>query len=202
MTSKSSKWLNDYLTDDYLFQQIRNDHYESMDLFFKRYYEKLCRFGLTYETNLCLIEEKVADIFIELWKNRKSLDKVSNPKSYIYVIAKNRLLKADKFENRHQQLNENHLGTTMNYPSREEEIIAIETKNINTMLISAILKHVPIKSRQVFELSRIDGLKYKEIAELLNISSKTVESHIVLAMRQIREALLSPKIKEIINEHN
>jgi RNA polymerase sigma-70 factor (ECF subfamily) len=70
------------------------------------------------------------------------------------------------------------------------------------MLISAILKHVPIKSRQVFELSRIDGLKYKEIAELLNISSKTVESHIVLAMRQIREALLSPKIKEIINEHN
>jgi RNA polymerase sigma-70 factor (ECF subfamily) len=173
-----------------------------MELFFKRYYEKLCRFGLAYETNLCVVEEKVADIFIELWKNRKSLDKITNPKSYIYVIAKNRLIKVDKFEYLQQPLNENQFGNTMNFPSREEEIIDAEKKEINSILISAILKHVSKKSRQVFELSRIDGLKYKEIAEVLNISSKTVENHIALAIRQISEALLLPKIKKIINKHN
>jgi RNA polymerase sigma-70 factor (ECF subfamily) len=90
----------------------------------------------------------------------------------------------------------------MNFPSREEEIIDAEKKEINSILISAILKHVSKKSRQVFELSRIDGLKYKEIAEVLNISSKTVENHITLAIRQISEALLLPKIKKIINKHN
>ncbi|MCG9793535.1 RNA polymerase sigma factor [Flavobacterium algicola] len=202
MNNKSKKIFSDAISDDYLLQQIRNDDYKSMELFFKRYYEKLCRFGLSYETNSCLVEEKVADIFIELWKNRKSLDKVNNPKSYIYVIAKNRLRKVDKFEYFHQTLDEHQIGRTVSFPSREDEIIDDEKKESSSKLIRAILNDIPKKSRQAFELSRIDGLKYKEIAEILNISPKTVENHIALTMRLISEALSLLKIKKILNEHN
>jgi RNA polymerase sigma factor (sigma-70 family) len=182
-------------SDDYLFQQIRNGKYEAMELFFNRYYTPLCRFGLSYEKNACLVEEKVADIFIQLWNNRNILDKIKNPKSYIYVVVKNSLKTVRKSEPFHQQIDETKTNNTFFSPSREEEIIENEQKKINTNLIREILDVIPKKSRQAFELSRIDGLKYKEISVILNISPKTVENHIAIALKHISKALASYKEK-------
>jgi RNA polymerase sigma factor (sigma-70 family) len=182
-------------SDDYLFQQIRNGKYEAMELFFNRYYTPLCRFGLSYEKNTCLVEEKVADIFIQLWNNRNILDKIKNPKSYIYVVVKNSLKTVRKSEPFHQQIDETKTNNTFFSPSREEEIIENEQKKINTNLIREILDVIPKKSRQAFELSRIDGLKYKEISVILNISPKTVENHIAIALKHISKALASYKEK-------
>lgn len=184
---------SDCFSDDYLFQQIRNDQYEAMELFFNRYYTPLCRFGLSYEKNACLVEEKVADIFIQLWNNRNILDKIKNPKSYIYVVVKNSLKTVKKSEPFHQQIDETKTNNTLFSPSREEEIIENEQKDINTNLIREILDVIPKKSRQAFELSRIDGLKYKEISVILNVSPKTVENHIAIALKHISRALASYK---------
>ncbi|MGO4819013.1 RNA polymerase sigma factor [Flavobacterium sp. W22_SRS_FP1] len=182
-------------SDDYLFQQIRNGKYEAMELFFNRYYTPLCRFGLTYENNACIVEEKVADIFIQLWNNRNILDKIKNPKSYIYVVVKNSLKTVRKSEQFHQQIDETINSNSMFSPSREQEIIENEQKEINTNLIREILDVIPKKSRQAFELSRIDGLKYKEISLILNVSPKTVENHIAIALKYISRALDSYKEK-------
>ncbi|MFT5251620.1 MAG: RNA polymerase sigma-70 factor (family 1) [Flavobacteriales bacterium] len=184
-------------SDDYLFQQIRNGKYEAMGLFFNRYYTPLCRFGLTYEKNSCLVEEKVADIFIQLWNNRNILDKIKNPKSYIYVVVKNSLKTVRKSEQFHQQIDETNPNNTLISPSREEEIIENEQKKINTNLIREILDVIPKKSRQAFELSRIDGLKYKEISLILNVSPKTVENHIAIALKHISKALAAYKEKSV-----
>jgi RNA polymerase sigma factor (sigma-70 family) len=184
-------------SDDYLFQQIRNGKYEAMELFFNRYYTPLCRFGLSYEKNACLVEEKVADIFIQLWNNRNILDKIKNPKSYIYVVVKNNLKTVRKSEPFHQQIDETISNNSMFSPSREQEIIENEQKEINTNLIQEILDVIPKKSRQAFELSRIDGLKYKEISVILNVSPKTVENHIAIALKYITRALASYKEKSV-----
>jgi RNA polymerase sigma-70 factor (family 1) len=190
---------SDCFSDDYLFHQIRNGQYEAMELFFNRYYTPLCRFGLSYESNPCLVEEKVADIFIQLWNNRNILDKIKNPKSYIYVIVKNSLKTARKSEMFHQQIDEAKTITSQFSPSREQEIIENEQKDMNTNLIREILDGIPKKSRQAFELSRIDGLKYKEIAEILNISPKTVENHMSIALKYISRALESYKKRGLLN---
>jgi len=190
---------NDCFSDDYLFQQIRNGQYEAMELFFNRYYTPLCRFGLSYESNSCLVEEKVADIFIQLWNNRNILDKIKNPKSYIYVVVKNSLKAARKSEQFHQQIDETKTINNMVSPSREQEIIENEQKEMNTNLIREILDIIPKKSRQAFELSRIDGLKYKEISEILNVTPKTVENHIAIALKYISKALLSYKKRGLLN---
>jgi RNA polymerase sigma-70 factor (ECF subfamily) len=189
----------DCFSDDYLFHQIRNGQYEAMELFFNRYYTPLCRFGLSYESNPCLVEEKVADIFIQLWNSRNILDKIKNPKSYIYVIVKNSLKTARKSELFRQQIDETKTVTGLFSPSREQEIIENEQKDMNTNLIREILDGIPKKSRQAFELSRIDGLKYKEIAEILNISPKTVENHIAVALKYISRALESYKKRGLLN---
>ncbi|MEZ7500724.1 sigma-70 family RNA polymerase sigma factor [Flavobacterium sp. Arc3] len=189
---------SDCFSDDYLFQQIRNGQYEAMELFFNRYYTPLCRFGLSYESNSCLVEEKVADIFIQLWNNRNLLDKIKNPKSYIYVVVKNSLKTVRKSEQFHQQIDESKTNNTMFSPSREQEIIENEQKEINTNLIREILDVIPKKSRQAFELSRIDGLKYKEISIILNVTPKTVENHIAIALKYISKALDSHKKDRVI----
>jgi RNA polymerase sigma-70 factor (ECF subfamily) len=188
---------SDCFSDDYLFQQIRNGQYEAMELFFNRYYTPLCRFGLSYESNSCLVEEKVADIFIQLWNNRNILDKIKNPKSYIYVVVKNSLKTVRKSEPFHQQIDETKTINSMFSPSREQEIIENEQKEMNTNLISEILDVIPKKSRQAFELSRIDGLKYKEISVILNVTPKTVENHIAIALKYISRALASYKEKRV-----
>lgn len=190
---------SDCFSDDYLFQQIRNGQYEAMELFFNRYYMPLCRFGMSYESNSCLVEEKVADIFIQLWTNRNILDKIKNPKSYIYVIVKNSLKTAHKSEQFYQQIDETKPINSMFSPSREQEIIENEQKEMKTNLIREILDIIPKKSREAFELSRIDGLKYKEIAEILNVTPKTVENHIALALKYISKALESYKKEGVLN---
>ncbi|EIA08579.1 RNA polymerase sigma factor [Flavobacterium frigoris] len=189
---------SDCFSDDYLFQQIRNGQYEAMELFFNRYYTPLCRFGLSYESNACLVEEKVADIFIQLWNNRNILDKIKNPKSYIYVVVKNSLKTVRKSEPFHQQIDETKTINSMFSPSREQEIIEDEQKEFNTNLIREILDVIPKKSRQAFELSRIDGLKYKEISVILNVTPKTVENHIAIALKYISRALESHKKESVI----
>ena len=190
---------SDCFSDDYLFQQIQNGQYEAMQLFFNRYYTPLCRFGSNYESNPCLVEEKVADIFIQLWTNRNILNKIKNPKSYIYVIVKNSLKTVRKSEQFHQQIDEEKTINFMFSPSREQEIIENEQKEMNTNLIREILDVIPKKSRQAFELSRIDGLKYKEIAEILNVTPKTVENHIAIALKYISKALESYKKRGLLN---
>ena len=190
---------SDCFTDDYLFQQIQNGQYEAMQLFFNRYYTPLCRFGSNYESSPCLVEEKVADIFIQLWTNRNILDKIKNPKSYIYVVVKNSLKTVRKSEQFHQQIDEEKTINFMFSPSREQEIIENEQKEINTNLIREILDVIPRKSRQAFELSRIDSLKYKEIAEILNVTPKTVENHIAIALKYISKALESYKKRGLLN---
>ena len=187
---------SDCFSDDYLFQQIRNGQYQAMELFFNRYYIPLCRFGLSYESNSCLVEEKVADIFIQLWNNRNILDKIKNPKSYIYVVVKNSLKTVRKSEQFHQQIDETKTNNSMFSPSREQEIIENEEKEIITNLIREILDVIPKKSRQAFELSRIDGLKYKEISVILNVTPKTVENHISIALKCISKALGTYKKEE------
>lgn len=190
---------SDCFSDDYLFQQIRNGQYEAMELFFNRYYRPLCRFGMSYESNSCLVEEKVADIFIQLWTNRNILNKIKNPKSYIYVIVKNSLKTARKSEQFYQQIDETKPINSMFSASREQEIIENEQKEMKINLIREILDIIPKKSRQAFELSRIDGLKYKEIAEILNVTPKTVENHIALALKYISKALESYKKEGVLN---
>ena len=171
--------------DLFLFEQIQEGDTKALDVFFKKYYDKLCRFGVLFESNIHVIEEKVDDVFIQLWSNRDQLNKIKNPKSYIYAILKNDLLRIkNNYQTRPLQ-NDDQLNSSNLHPSIEDEIIANEQKEINKNVIKNVLESIPKRTRQIFEMSRIDGFKYKEISELLAISPKTVENHIGLALRHI-----------------
>lgn len=175
--------------DRELFCKISEGQYVALEVLFNKYYDALCRFGLSYEQNIAIVEEKISDVFILLWNKRKDLKKIDKPKSYIYVIAKNSLKKQLKTHQFHRSLDGDHSPYIPFSPSKEEEMIDQEQKEITTHLINSILGSIPKKSRRIFELSRIDGFKYKEISEIVNLSPRTVENHIALAMRYIGKGL-------------
>lgn len=177
--------------DMLLFKKINKGDYEAITLLFKKYYKDLCNFGKTYETNIHVIEEKVADVFIALWDNKNKLNEINNPKSYLYVIVKNNLRKITTTHYVDTIRINNHFKT----PSIEDEIIIKEQMEINKNIITNILDDIPKRTRQVFELSRIDGFKYKEISELLEISPKTVENHMGLALKYINKSMSKYKNK-------
>ncbi|EIJ40656.1 MULTISPECIES: RNA polymerase sigma factor [Flavobacteriaceae] len=168
------------------FCKISKGEYASLEVIFDKYYDDLCRFGLSYESNIAIVEEKISDVFILLWNKRKQLKKIEKPKSYIYVIAKHSLLKKTKISQLHYSLDGSYSQDVPFSPSIEDEMIDQEQEEINTQLIQSILGRIPQKSRRVFELSRIDGFKYKDISEILDLSPRTVENHIALAMKHIR----------------
>lgn len=175
-------------SDHHLFQQIAEGKDSAMNELFRKYYHRLCKFGRMFENNCAIIEEKVADVFIQLWNNRQNLNHIKNPKVYIYVCAKNSFKKISTYDQVHQSFeNELLLPLDALLPSIEDDIIQREQQESMKETIKTVLDKIPKKSRKVFELSRINGLKYKEISQLLGISSKTVEIHMATAMRVIRK---------------
>ena len=78
-------------------------------------------------------------------------------------------------------------------PCIEQEVIAQEQREMYVRKIQEILDHIPKKSRQIFEMNKLDELKYKEISEILGVSVKTVESHMAIALRTIRNMVVKNK---------
>jgi len=150
---------------------------------FDLYYSQVRNF-LYYKTSQAELSEDVAqDAFVKLWETRSGIDK-SSLKAYLFTIANNLMinkLKREqlrfKFLNRSVQKNEN---VTPQY--------LVEMQEFDEKL-QATLAKIPDGAREVFLMNRIDGLKYREIAEMLGLSMKAVEKRMSRALSILREDL-------------
>ncbi|NAY91427.1 RNA polymerase sigma-70 factor [Muricauda sp. JGD-17] len=121
-----------------------------------------------------LAEEMVQEVFIKIWEKREGLDQVDNFKGYLYRIAKNRVF--DEFKRIAREAisdevpDENRLASSNNtdYPIRKEQLDS---------LLEQTLDKLPEQQQYIFKLSREEGLTYREIAEIVNLSPFTVKTH-------------------------
>ncbi len=166
---------------------------QAFDSLFRKYYEVLCRFALTITHSETDAEECVQDVFVRLWENRKQLKKVDNFKSYLFKSTYNQCLWLLK-KRKTQALCENKYAL-----NRPTNLSAEEDKNWEAFrpFIQAAVNNLPDKCRQIFLLRRYEGLSNSEIAEYLNISTKTVENQLSIAITKLRTEL-KPHIKHLI----
>lgn len=131
-------------------------------------------------------EEVVQDVFYNIWKNRESLRISNNWQSYLYrAVYNNSMMQLRKIRREHpmeDQLNF-HLQQHAADPAE-----SMEYEEISAM-ISKTLEDLPERTREIFELNRQEGLKYREIAERLSISVKTVEANMGKALKALRTSL-------------
>ncbi|QSE98059.1 RNA polymerase sigma-70 factor [Fulvivirga lutea] len=149
---------------------------------FKEHFGGLTAFAVKYVQDVDEAKEVVHDAFIKLWEKHKGLEPDTNYKSYLYTSVRNRCLNKIRDRKKVVPISEANEELTADSTS------TIETKELERE-ISYALNTLPNKCRKVFELSRVEELKYSEIAERMDISVKTVEAQMSKALRLMREHL-------------
>lgn len=152
---------------------------ELMDI----YYVQLVYFAFNILNSREDAEEIVQDVFITMWNDREKIDVKYSIKSYLYTSVKNRVINYTKSKFSRIKKSEEKLSDNIEIIYEET---GIEAKELKVIIKNAIV-NLPEKCRLIFCLSRNTGLTYKEIASELNISVNTVENHMVLALKRIRE---------------
>jgi len=155
---------------------------------YRYYYKKLVQFSKSIVRTNELAEEVVEDVFIKLWCNRVSIHEIQNLNVYLYIAVKNTSLNTLSQKARQlisapfDFLNiefENELGKP------DDLLITAEMMQRMQQAIDAL----PPRCKMIFKLIREDGLKYKEVAEILNISVNTIDAQMAIAVKKICTSL-------------
>jgi RNA polymerase sigma-70 factor (family 1) len=166
---------------------IEHDDYKAFEDIFKNSYYSLCNFSNKLVHSRELAEEVVDDVFYNLWKNRKKIQINTSFKSYLLTAVKNRSLDyLRKLKKERNLAIENAAGIACNQ-SIASETMAFEELSRK---IEKAIQALPKQCKLIFLLSRDQELKYKEIAEMLNISIKTVDTQMGRALKHLRQNVL------------
>lgn len=152
---------------------------------FDRYYKILSLFAFRYVEDLDTAKEIVQDLFVYLFEHRDSLVITTSLKSYLYHSVRNRCLNHLK----HNKINQQHLDRQEPVASDENDPEAIFRETELEYRIYQVISNLPSRCRQIFRMSRMEGMKNSEIATAMNISVRTVETQISRALKTLREKL-------------
>ena len=170
-------------TDSNFLSKINDNDEIAFNHVFDTYYVPLCFFANKYLNDIDQARSLVQQVFVDLWTKRHKLSIHYSPKSYLYHAVKNRCIDFLRKEKPSEQLSESH-ENILTLPFQD----LMEEAELNDRINSAI-NSLPEKCREIFLLCRYEDLKYAQIAERLNISIKTVEMQISIALKKLRKKI-------------
>ena len=154
---------------------------------FVLYHSKLVQFSTSITHSKESAEEVVSDVFLKIWNTRINLTRIENFHLYVYIVTKNAsincLLRQKK--NKAFSLDETVVEFRSIYSDPEQLMITGEMFR----RLSNAINGLPPKCRMIFKLIKEDGLKHKEVAQLLNLSIKTVENQMTIALRKVGQSI-------------
>jgi RNA polymerase sigma-70 factor (ECF subfamily) len=148
------------------------------------YFPKVKYFIFGFVKSSAIAEELSQDVFMKIWENFDKIIFIECRDAYIYRIARNIALDHITQRNKEKESYGNNLKLSENN-SIEEEIDAKELQ----LLIELTVNSMPPQRKKVYKLSRIEGISNDNIAKKLNISKKTVENHLNIALNKIRKTI-------------
>jgi RNA polymerase sigma-70 factor (ECF subfamily) len=156
----------------------------SFELIYKKFRPALMGFAMSITRSLPDAEEVVNDVFVGIWERHSEMLSDPGLKSYLFRSVKNRCLNNIK----RQRLPFDEMPDEMPVASKDHGALdQLEAKEMSER-ITLVIDKLPTKCKQVFLLSRMHEMSYKEIAELMDISPKTVENQIGIALKFLRES--------------
>lgn len=175
----------DLTEDKDLYIKLRAGDEQAFQTLFRKYYSSLCRFAHQFLKDREQAEEAVQDMFVKIWEKRETLNIDTSVKNYFFRSIRNHCLNQIQHEKIKKQ-----------YETRMLDLARQETETepffLEVDLIRRIEKSIdslPPKRKEIFRLNREEGMKYKEIAETLDLSIKTIEAQMGLALKHLREEL-------------
>ena len=161
---------------------------KAFSIFFDLYYTRLMNLAMLYLPQYEQAEEIVSNVFLKILENREKLKTVTNIKGYLFIMVKNaslNYLKSKKRDNGNYRIDDikDHLSTDFIDP--EKKLINDDLR----MALNMAIHRLPPKRRMVFKLVKDEGLSYKEAAAILDLSDRTIEVHLKLAIQDLRKLL-------------
>jgi RNA polymerase sigma-70 factor (ECF subfamily) len=147
----------------------------------------LLQFAISITHSKQLSEEIVSDVFIKIWQKRQQLDKIDNLPYYLFTAVKNHAINEFHKQKKNPSLAINEMAVEFRSIYHDPEQKLISEEMIRRIQIS--ISQLPPRCQLIFKLIKEDGLKYKEVAELLHLSVKTIENQMTLAIKKIGAAL-------------
>lgn len=149
--------------------------------------DELFFFALGFLRKKEIAEEIVSDVFVKTWENRKELWRINNLKAYLFVSVKNACLSHLRKEKKDKVISIDGTDDFWFAPVEGPESEMIDKEEMEQ--IHRAIEQLPPKCKLAFTLAKINGMKYKEIAEVMNVSEKTVNNHLVYAIKKITDML-------------
>jgi len=155
-------------------------------------FDSLFKFSYSFVKSKQVAQEIVSDVFIKLWKIRGQLNSIENLKLYLFGITKNVSLSYLARTSKNipiplDGLKEDQMESESLIEFKTPEDLYISKETIQNVLQA--IRELPSQCQVIFSLVRVEGLKYKEVASLLNISVFTVRNQVAIATKKIEEAL-------------
>lgn len=179
-----------------LFHQISVGNREAFDMLFRNRYAGLVGFARTFVSENYLAEEVVSDVFVSLWMHRERLTTIDNADTYLYISVKNRCMNALRSKTYTVAIEEQ---PDMKMPEYDNPHEAAEHQELYEKL-NRLIHQLPEQQRIIFKMIKENGLTAKQVAEILNLSPRTVETHIYKALQRLEKEITeylgySPKKK-------
>ena len=173
-----------------LLLSLRNGEKKAFEEIYNDFFGVMYNLSVQYLHDDMVSEEIVQDTFMKLWEIRHTLNDGFNVRNFLYTITKNNCLnylRNQKIAMKHQEIIK-YNEIQFNYEALDKLGSFIEFDELRTKIDSAIAA-LPDDLRDTFRLSRYEELQYKEIAEKLSISVKTVEARMTKALKTLRQEL-------------
>ena len=176
-----------------IIKQLQDGNEKVFEQIVREYWPRMFKFALIYTQNNETSQELVQDTFLVLWNNRAILKDNTNLITYLMVVLRNKclnLLEQTRIRQLYiEEIDDETIYQRANlYVLQDEASQIVESEDLHKAIERALSK-LPDKTREIFMLSRYDGLKNQQIAETKNISQKTVEYHISKALQILKEEL-------------
>lgn len=182
-----------YKPDNKIIQKLKQGKKDAFEIIFKTYYNGLHGYATSFVRDVDAAEDIVQDVFTNLWERRTEIEMLGLVNVYLFRSVRNKSLnyiEHQRVKNKHIEhaANKKHAENICFLNSLGGESGSIFEKELSGK-IEININALPEKCREVFKLSRSEGLKNREVAEKLNISVKAVEKHISVALMRLRIAL-------------
>jgi len=165
----------------------RGDTHAFEEIFFK-YYSRLCGFAVKLVKSPDLAKDCVQDVFLKIWRNRENWSVYYSLSVYLYQAVRNQALNQLEKRKTHREYAEQYYEE--DFQSIGEGDASLSNEEITLVAeIWEIVEQMPQRRKMVFELHRKHGLSYKEIAQIMDITRKTVENHMGKALQDVRDQI-------------
>jgi RNA polymerase sigma factor (sigma-70 family) len=178
--------------DRALWKRMRRGDEQALAELFRRHYASLFDYGLKLSQHAELVRDGIQEIFAYIWEKRQNLAAADSIRAYLLVSLRRHLLKLLQQVNRREASDrEFQWEQAAAYFSPEELFIAKEKEQATQRVLNQALEEIPPRQREALYLKTFDGLSYREIAAIMNVSPQVARNYVCEAFHKLRGLLVA-----------